>query len=367
MMLAFLLLLTSSLAQAECASSATELSDQAGLVLQAYLAMDDHEYERAMLALHHHIDCLVDPVTPTLVRDVHLVMALERFLVGDEGGALGGLRAVLDIEPDYRVPEELAPRGHPFRALLDQARGQEPNPRQRFLRPIEGVFYMDAQPLGERPQEQPAIVQWSSIEREVCWTGYLGPGVGLPIDIVTAATEPGALGSCIAERGTTAPPPAPPAVATPAPPEPAASPEVWDMDLGEPLALNLGEPPEGTESTPPEPLDLAVAPPEPVDAGTVPLERSDLLRPLPLATAGGAVVSSGLLVASLLSRRALLTQTDACAVQRECNVDPAAALERLGVLEDRTRTLGYATQISAGVTAGLGIATGVGLVVRFSY
>ncbi|MFH1464575.1 MAG: glycosyltransferase [Pseudomonadota bacterium] len=88
-------------------------------------------------------------------------------------------------------------------------------------------------------------------------------------------------------------------------------------------------------------------------------ERPALLRPLPIATAGGAVVSGGLLIAALASRHALLAESARCAVDRACDDDSAAALGHLDTLEQRTRGLGYATQVSAGLTAGLGVAAGI--------
>lgn len=365
-MLLTLTLLILSPARAACPSSAVDLQGRVDEVLDSYIKMDEPGYERANLALHRELECLMEHPPRELVRDVHLVTALDRFLLGEREAALSGLRAVLDLSPDYRLSADLAPPGHPLATLLEQARTQGPNPRQRLLRPIEGVFYLDSQPMADRPQQQPALVQWATIDHEVCWTGYLDPGVGLPIDIVTSATEPGALERCIADQGRlqggqtaapvlaedvphVSPEPAPePALAQidPDPPQPEAHPS---SPIAADPTLTMAEPQLPAPNTP---LDLTAAPPP---------DRPALFSPLPMATAGGLAVSGGLLVAALLSRHTLLAETERCAIEQECNLDPDAALERLGTLEDRTRKLGYAAQISGGVTASLGIAAGISL------
>jgi len=349
-----LLLLTVGLVHARCADTAADLRAAVDRVLGAYVQMDEPEYERASQALRQTLDCLAEPPPPVLVRDIHLVTALDRFLGGQREAALGGLRAALDLDPAYGFPEEFAPPGHPLRALLEEARARAPSPRQRFLRPIEGVFYLDTRPLGDWPQGQPALVQWADIEHQVCWTGYLEPGQDLPASLLAVASEPGGLARCIAERVHPAEelPAHWSAIPTPGPPAPV-----------------IAAAPGPVVVAAPSPVEAPTPPPEPVAAGPAPLPpapapspaRPVLLRPLPLATAGGAAISAGLLVAALASRHALLAESERCAVLAECQDDPNAALDRLGALEDRTRGLGYATQVSAGLTTGLGIAAGISL------
>lgn len=341
------LLLSSNLALADCAATIQQVQLNAEAVLAAYVAMDEPSYELASRELHETVECVTEPLTGDALRDLHLVMALDRFLMGDEDGALGGLRAVLDIAPDYQLSTDLAPTGHPLRELIDRARALAPNPRASFLRPIEGVFWLDGQAMAGRAAGQPVLVQWADIEREICWTGYLADGVGVPASIVTAATEPGELQRCLAERRLWV---------AEAPPEPTASPE--------PAASAQAT---GQSSAPLPPIPVLPDAPTliptteetAIPAPTV--ERSVLLRPLPLATAGGLVVSASLFGATLVARHRLLTETEACAVERACNLDPEAALERLDELEQRTRRLGYAMQISTGVTLGLGAAAGITL------
>ncbi len=340
------LLLSSSLVQADCPASAQQVQDAAARVLDAYVSMDEPAYEEASLELHRSVECATEPLTRDVVRDLHMVMALDRFLLGDVDGALGGLRAILDIEPDFVFSSELAPAGHPLRDLLARARSREPHPRGRFLRPIEGVFWLDGSAMGDRAQDQPVLVQWASIDREICWTGYLAAGVGLPVDIVTEATEPGVLARCVEERRV-------PVAEAPPPVEPVAvsQPEEQDDASLPPIPVLPDAPtliPSSTETL--------------TEASLPPPERSVLLQPLPLATAGGLVVTTSLLTAALASRHRLLSETDACAIERACSRDPDAALERLGELEQRTRSLGYAAQISTRGTVGLGAAAGITLV-----
>jgi hypothetical protein len=171
-----MLALLATVAQACVALDAASLADRLDDAEQALLVLDIPGFVAATDALREQIACVEDALPAELVARVHRLEGFRRW--GDrEPDAALAFAAARAADPDWTVPEELAPLGSPLRRdvlAVEPARGGE-----RVPAPAEGVLWIDGRPSRQRPTDRPAVVQLvdGSFAR---WTVYRDPEEPLP-------------------------------------------------------------------------------------------------------------------------------------------------------------------------------------------
>jgi len=248
------------------------------------------------------LPCVDSAVDTELAMQFHLMLALDGYMAQDPERAKAAFRAVLSMDPMFRLSSSMAPRGNLLRALFDEAR-REPGvvSEQDLAQPPEGDFFVDGVPARSRPSDRPIILQWIDGQGSVRWSGFLPAGAHLPVTVLALMHEEDPM-------------------------------DVYSVP-------SVGQSPTTTEPV------ITV---EPVDSRGpgVPL----------LATSGGlALASGGLLVAALVTRGTWQSEVEECAVWGGCEANPEAATRRHDELAQRARLLGYGAQAGAGLSLGLGV------------
>ncbi len=201
-LLAFLLVaaLLPPVARAEepCAASSAQLQDDADQAWSDYGSLDEDGFRAATDRMRAHLSCLVEPITRDLAASVHRLVGLRAATDGERDLAALAFAAARAIEPRWRFPESLFPKGHPLRALyeafpLDLA-------TWAALPPSSAVVRLDGRTADARPTAWPTIVQVFSADGEVLKSAYLWPEdplislpppeIGPPMASVQAPTLP---------------------------------------------------------------------------------------------------------------------------------------------------------------------------------
>lgn len=121
-----LLLLTLHPASAACPATAQELRDELDVALEAYGAFDWDGFSAQLTEVDTSLTCLIERVPADTAADLHLVQALGAFMLRDEAQVQVAFRGALAAAPGFALSEELAPPGHPLRALYEQAAAVPP-------------------------------------------------------------------------------------------------------------------------------------------------------------------------------------------------------------------------------------------------
>lgn len=182
-----------ALANETCPSQGADLSRFFGDAIEAFDRMDLAAFERTRDEARTALGCLEGIVAPKQAAAYHRIEALSAFAAQSEADAFASFRRAHELDPEYDLPERIAPAGHPLRVQFDRASGESPSP-QDPLNLTDVDTWVDGRGTGLRPREVPAILQ---VRREgvVTYSGYLQPGMGVPTDAtrktrVTRVTEP---------------------------------------------------------------------------------------------------------------------------------------------------------------------------------
>ncbi len=176
------LLLLAPLAHAECPepASASALQSAVGGAHSAFATMDIDSFEKLSTQARELLPCLGEPLAPPDAASYHRMEALAAYIQKDQEATLSSFRASLAVQPSYALPSSVAPEGNPIDGLYDQAREAGDGEVVELSVPGSAVFVVDGNRSSSQPQERPSIVQISSSEGQLLWTGLVPPGGEVP-------------------------------------------------------------------------------------------------------------------------------------------------------------------------------------------
>lgn len=162
-----------ALAEEACAATSAQLQDDADQAWSDYGSLDEDGFRAATDQMRAHMACLVEPITRDLAASVHRLVGLRAATDDQKDLAALAFAAARSIEPRWRFPESLFPKGHPLRALyeafpLDLA-------TWAALGPSSAVVRLDGRTADSRPTAWPTIVQVFSADGAVLSSAYLWP------------------------------------------------------------------------------------------------------------------------------------------------------------------------------------------------
>lgn len=169
-----LALMTAALAQ-PCPepTSGAQLAREIDAAEQAWGQMDLGAFTETLTALRGTLTCLDEALTPVDAAAYHRVEALAAFASEDRRGTVLAFRASLDLQPNFELPEAIAPLGNPLREQYEAAKLMPPSPGQ-VLYPEGGSWMVvDGTRSDERPTERPTIVQRVERGGEVSHSAWL--------------------------------------------------------------------------------------------------------------------------------------------------------------------------------------------------
>ena len=146
----------------------------------AYVAMDLTAFQSAADAARAALPCLIDTLLPPDAAAYHRFVALDAYVQQDSAGTVAAFRASSAIQPAYVLPATLAPQGNPLEALWQAAKNQPSAPGIVLVPPIGHFALVDGARASVRPVDRPAILQLTSSDGAIRWTGWVAAGASAP-------------------------------------------------------------------------------------------------------------------------------------------------------------------------------------------
>ncbi|MAY81731.1 MAG: hypothetical protein CL930_13245 [Deltaproteobacteria bacterium] len=160
--------------------STAYLAQQISLADVAFSKMDEEAFRKARWASQRGVACLGEPVQPGQAAAYYRMEALGSFLDGNHAQTVGFFKSMLQVAPNYMLPEGLAPNGHPLRVNFEVAQGTVPMVGDPVARPMEGVIRIDGKVALELPKDRPYVFQHLDGEGRVQISAVVGIGVEPP-------------------------------------------------------------------------------------------------------------------------------------------------------------------------------------------
>lgn len=126
------------------------------------------------------VPCLSEKITTRDASAFHRLMALEAFTHNNKNRVVAEFHAARKLDPGYELPVDVAPEGHPLRALYDKSAFAEDGKLEVVFPPEGGYVTVGGVRNAPRPEKTPAIVQAFDPFNKVLETRYLQPGETLP-------------------------------------------------------------------------------------------------------------------------------------------------------------------------------------------
>jgi hypothetical protein len=159
---------TPAVARAACDAGALRAAvDEAEA---AFGAMDRERFALNLARARTLVGCQPAPVGAADAAHLHGAVALERFLSGDDPGAVQALASALASNPTYTPDPAVAPQGHPLRALLEAAREA---PAAGEGEAAAAALLVDGAAVERLPGRRPVVVQQLDEGGEVLRGAYL--------------------------------------------------------------------------------------------------------------------------------------------------------------------------------------------------
>lgn len=121
---------------------------------------------------------------------VHEAAALASFAAADAEATRIAWASLLVSWPHYALSEDLAPTGHPLRALFDEAQSLPTGTPSTVRIPIGSFLRLDGVRTEERFSQRAALVQVLTDPGEVLYSGYAWPHDPLPPPLPRRALAP---------------------------------------------------------------------------------------------------------------------------------------------------------------------------------
>ena len=159
----------------------------------AYLRGDVGGLRAAEQRARESLACLEVPLEPDLVRRLYVVRSLDALArqPRDEDQIRALLVGMLAQDPELTFDPQLARPGSLLPMLLEEVRQQPAPPPPAPLTLPEGCCaWLDGQRAAARPAGRPTLLQLSTEDGEVVYTGWLWPGQPLPTELCPSPPPP---------------------------------------------------------------------------------------------------------------------------------------------------------------------------------
>lgn len=156
----------------------------------AFATMDGGAFQAASDRAATALSCLGEPVTASVAAAWHRQTAFSAWLRDDVVATRASFRAALTLQPDWRLPEDVAPPNNPLAKLYAEAATLGPGPAQpAWVDAGEGLL-VDGSLASALPLERPAIVQVVSAEGVILLSTALLPEQAPPPEIHLGTPPP---------------------------------------------------------------------------------------------------------------------------------------------------------------------------------
>jgi hypothetical protein len=166
-----------------------EVQESLAEARQRFRALDTAGFTASVLAARSQVPCLVEPMAPSAVADLHRMVGLLAFSEQDTQQAMLAFAAARAIEPETGFSVDLLPLSHPVRedySAVDPTRLAV----ERVGEARDGTLRFDGRDGLLRPLERPTVVQLVGEQQRVLTGAYLAPGDEMPLYAARRARSP---------------------------------------------------------------------------------------------------------------------------------------------------------------------------------
>lgn len=174
----------------ECSATAAQIEAAAEAVRVAYLNANVEAVRAEWANTLTTLACAGELLGLHTAAKVHEAAALASFAAADADSARIAWASLLVSWPHYALSEDIAPTGHPLRALFDEAQSLPPGTPSTVRIPIGSFLRLDGVRTEERFSQRAALVQVLTDPGEVLYTGYAWPHDPLPPPLPRRALAP---------------------------------------------------------------------------------------------------------------------------------------------------------------------------------
>jgi hypothetical protein len=177
---------------AECARTFDERELHASLdaTEAGWVEQEPERFSAARDQVRLQLQCLADPLAPSLMARLHRAEALSAWLAKDRDRATAALAGVFSAEPTHAFPPHLVPPGHPLLELIPGAKALAEKPGRAQFRTLSmGWIEVDGAYRDSMPTERATLLQYVDTSGHVVETRYAWPG-DQPRDWLFDARQP---------------------------------------------------------------------------------------------------------------------------------------------------------------------------------
>jgi len=149
------------------------------IIEEALARADSARFASAQHDLAEQVACLEELLPRSTVAAVHRMRGLLAFTERDPEEARTAFAAARALAPDYALPADLLPAGHPIRAAYDEA-SPTSAATEAVPPPLTGNAWIDGRIAAERPVGRSALLQLVGDDGRVRHTAYLAVDAPLP-------------------------------------------------------------------------------------------------------------------------------------------------------------------------------------------
>ena len=147
----------------------------------AAVALDVPAFEAAWARVQADLSCVPSVLTPRQAATIHKAYALGAFTNKQLDETRWSYTAMLDVLPNYELPDSLAPgSSHPLDRLLADAKAADSGVPRAVDLPRGTSLYLDGKAQAQRPSNRAAIAQVYTDDGALLWAGYVYPSSTFP-------------------------------------------------------------------------------------------------------------------------------------------------------------------------------------------
>ena len=165
---------------APCEATSAQVEAATQKAFDAFLAMDPEAFEKHQKLAARAFGCLREPLSPEEAAAWHRLLALAAFLERDEEAAVARFTAARVADGETRLPETIAPEGHPLDQLFERADPEKTGAIEPLTAPDGGRIWVDGSEGAVRPVDRPAVLQIADPEGVVVQTDDVPLGGAAP-------------------------------------------------------------------------------------------------------------------------------------------------------------------------------------------
>lgn len=178
-------------AKAACPATAADLAQVVNAAELSFSKLDLASFGQARDEAMGLVACLAEPISPAGAAAFHRMEGVAAFSKMDNEAAGASFRSAAFLQPNYRLPSDVAPAEGPLARLYAESAYADLSDDEPQL-VAQGVYtLMDGLSSQHLPGSRAVVLQVLAADGNVTWSGYVRPGEPPPAIIFEPVPPPG--------------------------------------------------------------------------------------------------------------------------------------------------------------------------------